>query len=263
VRLSEENSNIYNPNFVKWTAIWAILFTIGHLTIDKVFPALFPVTYKSLTPAKQRDFGSYFFGTIHHSIVTPYFLYALVSDFFAYPNDGFRFEENHFDTVYSTGGMLTFSFGFFIGDTLGCYVPRLFRGQEVIYFFHHLLAIYALQYYRCLKGQLLVALHVMLVTEVSTCFFNYAWMSRTLMSKSMPAVVISTLEYAFAVSFFLVRIVHIPFFLSQNWNAFMAESVIFTGTVLSGLALQFFWFYKILKSIFVGREKKEKKTNKD
>lgn len=257
VRLSPDYANPMNLEFVQSTLIWALIVILAHVMFKNIALVLFAKRFSALSLSKQGELSCYMLSTCHHLVVVPYLLTSLVSDFSQYSDSAFRFQETHFDTVYSNSGILSFSLGFFVGDTFGYYLPRLLKGKDMVYVFHHGLAIYTLLYYRSLSGSLLLALHVMLLTEISTVFFNVAWMCRCLMGPAdVSPWLVSTLEYLFALTFFIFRILHLPAFVFVQWNALVAESPIFVSCVAMGLALQFFWFYKITKSIIYGRDKR-------
>lgn len=240
-----------------YTILWAGVFTILHLSFHKLVSLVIPKQYNALPATKRNELGTYVLSTLHHLVVVPYFTYAMISDFSQYSGSDFRFPDNHFDSIYVADGILTFSLGFFLGDLCGYYVPRLLSHADpgYLYIFHHFLAMFALVYFRSLSGALLLALHLTLLMETSTIFFNTAWMCRCLCGSFMPPIIITLLEYTFAVTFFLFRIAHVCMFLSHHWATVQQESISFLACVALGMALQFFWFFKIVKSTLFRRSR--------
>lgn len=110
------------------------------------------------------------------------------------------------------------------------------------------------------SGDTLQAIPQMFLVEMSTAFFNIAWICRCLSNGRIPSFIINALEYSFAITFFFFRIVSGTFFLVLLYDVLLEQSKFFFISFIAMLLLQYYWFYAILMSIFGG---KRKKSNQD
>jgi len=86
-----------------------------------------------------------------------------------------------------------------------------------------------------------------LVSELSTILFTVAWLRRTLLGANQSVLINKTLEVAFALTFFLTRIVNLPLAITALFLQHRHKLDVLTKIVIIFIqAMQFFWFYKIL-----------------
>lgn len=257
VELPKEDSEVFHPEFVKAVIFWAVLYIVLHLVFNPVFYFLFPKTWKSLPPNKQKELSTYILSTSHHFVVVPIVFYSVVSDLYAYSLTHEPFEPSHLNHIYAHTGVVAFSVGFFFGDGIAYYIPEALAGRPM-YLFHHVLSVIIITSTRSFSGVVLQALPQLLSIELSTAFFNVAWLCRCLLGDKAPAALTSFLELSFAVTFFLLRIINgtlmIVLIRSEVWEA----SKLFFVAYVMALLLQYFWFYKIVMSIAGGSRKKKK-----
>lgn len=241
-------------------AFWAIVFFLAHQLFEPIIKLIIPQTYQDLKPQKKKDLSTYVISTIHHLVVVPYVTQFLIKDIWNYIRDpNAPILVSHFDEVYSNYGVISFSVGFFFGDGIAFYVPEALQGRP-IYLIHHIFSICMLSATKHFHGRTLQAIPLMFLVEMSTAFFNIAWICRCLSNGKIPQFLISSLEYAFAITFFFFRIIMGTFFLVLLVNDLLDQSLFFFVSYVAMLLLQYYWFYNILMSIFGG---KRKKSNQD
>jgi hypothetical protein len=225
---------------------------------NPLFKSLFPGIWNSLAVTKQKELSTYVLSTTHHLVVVPLVFYSVISDFLLYSKTGQPFEPDHMNGVYSNTGVMAFSVGFFFGDGIAYYIPEALRGSPV-YLFHHILSIAIVSTTRNFTGVALQALPQLLSIELSTAFFNIAWLCRCLSGGRVPEFVTTFLELSFAITFFLLRIINGTLMIILIREEVWAASQIFFVAYVMLLLLQYYWFYKILLSVFGGARKKKSK----
>jgi hypothetical protein len=260
-RLADELTSPFHPEFIKAVGFWAVIFLIAHQIFEPVARLIMPQTYAGLTPQKKKDLSTYVISTIHHFVVVPYATQFVLKDILNYLSDPSAVSPSHFNEFYSNYGVISFSVGFFFGDGLAFYVPEALQGRP-IYLIHHIFSICMLCTTKHFSGVTLQGTPLMFLVEMSTAFFNLAWICRCLSNGKIPAFIISSLEYSFAVTFFFFRIIVGTFFFYLLYKQLMEQSPFFCVSYSAMLLLQYYWFYSILMSIFGGKRKKTK-TNQD
>lgn len=258
VRLPNEQVDIFNEDFICAISFWAVITIVAHFVFNPLFKTLFPHTWASLPPPKQKELSTYVLSTAHHVVVVPLVFYSVISDFLLYSKTGQPFEPDHMNGVYSNTGVMAFSIGFFFGDGIAYYIPEAIQGRPV-YLFHHVLSIAIVSTTRNFTGVALQSLPQLLSIELSTAFFNIAWLCRCLSGGHVPEYVSTFLELSFAITFFILRIVNGTLMIVLIRDEVWAASQIFFGAYVMLLCLQYFWFYKILLSVFGGARKKKSK----
>ena len=256
VQLPPEQSDILAPDFARAVAFWAVVYIVLHFIFNPVFKSLFPDTWASLKPSKQKELSTYVLSTTHHFVVVPVVFYSILSDLVAFARTHEPFEPGHLNAMYSNTGVLAFSVGFFFGDGIAFYIPETLAGRPM-YLFHHVLSIIVLSTTRSFSGVALQSLPQLLSIEFSTACFNVAWLCRCLSGGSAPTAMVSCLEMAFAISFFILRIINGTLMIVLIWAEIWQASKLFFVAYVMALLLQYFWFYKIIMSIFGGARKKK------
>jgi hypothetical protein len=254
--LSPELQDPFHPDFVKAVSFWAIFFIVLHLSFERLARLLLGKTYDELKPAKKKDLATYVISTCHHLVVVPYVSYFVTKDILTHFSNPQPFEPSHMDPIYSNFGVISFSVGFFFGDGIAFYIPEAFNTGSFVYLLHHLFSIIMLTTTKSFHGDTLQAIPQMFLVEMSTAFFNIAWICRCLSNGRIPQQVISALEGAFAITFFIFRIINGTFFLSLVGVDLWEQSKLFFVAFIAMLILQYYWFYKILLSVFGGSRKK-------
>lgn len=260
-RLADELASPFHPEFMKAVGFWAIVFFLAHQIFEPLAKLIIPKTYAGLKPQKKKDLSTYVISTIHHLVVVPYVTQFILKDIFNYFADPSPVPASHFNEFYSNYGVISFSVGFFFGDGIAFYVPEALQGRPV-YLIHHIFSVCMLCATKHFYGVTLQGTPLMFLVEMSTAFFNLAWICRCLSNGKIPAFIISALEYAFAITFFFFRIIMGTFFFVLLFDHLLEQSLFFTVSYSAMLLLQYYWFYSILMSIFGGKRKKTK-TNED
>jgi len=140
-----------------------------------------------------------------------------------------------------------FVFGYLIGDTLFYTVGEAMQGRWE-YTIHHVVGCW-------LIGGALSAesteisrfLPHLLITECSTFLFGAGMVLRSTSWKTHP--IISYLEISFVIMFTLTRIINLPYRIMLIWNE-LDEIGSAKFSFIPIMALQVFWFYKMMIVVF-------------
>jgi hypothetical protein len=223
-----------------WSALWGLIFCLMYPTYPYIIQKLFPTYYKNLDENKKKDFSSYCVATTHHLVVVPFAIYYLYLDILR--ND-FESSQTNFAELYCI--IVPFVFGYFIADNLMYSVPQFFAGHYD-YFLHHLVSIILILGMINVTGNPLRFIPHLMICEVSTLFFNFAWFIR---KKDRPKTsFIKFLEYMFAITFFLTRNINMPCMLYALRESLFKYPII--GAVFVPIVfLQYFWLYKIIHGL--------------
>lgn len=245
--------------FLCCVALWAAVTATLHFLFKDIVLSIAPEFYSNLPARKKDELPTYILSTFHHLVVAPYFFFVIVSDLYLYFQSPQAFPEDHYRLVYSSTGVIPFSLGFFVGDTLGYHLKKAFEGQY-IYMVHHILTIALLYRGFTASGPVVQLLPHLLATEISTICFNVAWVARA-WNRGKPATPImqfgiNFLEQSFAIAFFFLRIVNASTAL-LSVREYLLSYGVYYYFILSVLGLQYYWFFLILKSVLFGRRKKE------
>lgn len=254
--------NFFDKEFIIATIFWFIVVSILQLTFNSMLSNLFPKWYANLPEQKQKEFPSYGIGLMHHLVISPYLCYHLLSDlvtFFQTPSDmiaTFRFASSHYDNVYWDRGVFPFTLGFFIADTLFYSIPEAVRGAP-LYLLHHTVALISmLGILWFAQGPTTQLFIVMMASEMSSIFFNSAWILRS--TGFRGTILVSILEMLFVVAFFLVRNVSMSVLYYSVLYHLPSLGVVVNIAVAIGVLLQFYWLYKIAMSLVSPRAGKNK-----
>eukprot|EP00601_Ochromonadales_sp_CCMP2298_P014230 CAMPEP_0173240756 /NCGR_PEP_ID=MMETSP1142-20121109/13967_1 /TAXON_ID=483371 /ORGANISM="non described non described, Strain CCMP2298" /LENGTH=261 /DNA_ID=CAMNT_0014171961 /DNA_START=73 /DNA_END=854 /DNA_ORIENTATION=- len=233
-----------DPVFVAATVAYAAVFATLHLSFTSIMRAVCPVWYKSLPPKKKAELPSYAIGLVHHWALSPYCLWRLVADYGMYQH-GVAFPSNHYDTLFCNYGLYPLTMGFFLVDTLFYAVPEAAKGAP-LYLLHHFVALST--HYSALsrvRGVLMMMFPVMMCTEISSLFFNTAWIMR---AGGLRNTLVTTLEALFALSFLFIRILYVSTVMWVFWPHMGHFGYYRVGLAL-GLGMQYYWLYKIAASL--------------
>jgi len=171
----------------------------------------------------------------HHFIIVPMSLYFIYVDYVTTNVDYFK----------SYGPIVPITFGYFIADTIIYTVPEVLKGRYA-YFIHHVVALLLLGGMLSADGPVVRYMPHFLIMEASSIFFSSAWILRQVGYRG--SLLVTVLEYLFVVTYFLLRVLYLPFVLYA-----MADHAHTLGIVQYGLPvvmiLQLYWFYQILRTL--------------
>jgi ethanolamine transporter EutH len=187
---------------------------------------------------------------VHHAVVVTIGVYFM-----------YRFQTT--GEIISAHGLALvspFVFGYLIGDTLFYVVFEAMDGRYE-YLIHHIVGIWLVGgALRAKSPEILSFVPHILITEISTFLFGAGWVLRSTSWKTYP--IINQLELAFCLTFTLTRVINLPY---QVWCAWPHMDEIGTAkyAFVGVLAIQFFWFYKIVKGViskYIVKEKDSKEA---
>jgi len=173
---------------------------------------------------------------VHHAVVVAIGVYYM-----------YRFQVA--GDVISAASMALISpfvFGYLIGDTLFYVIFEAMDGRYE-YLIHHIVGIWLVGgALRAKSPEILAFVPHILITESSTFLFGAGWVLRSTSWKSHP--IIDQLEISFCLTFTITRIINLPY---QVWCAwpYMEEIGSAKFAFIGVLAIQFFWFYKIVTGV--------------
>jgi hypothetical protein len=192
--------------------------------------------WKGLSDKKRFEIPPCLVALFHHFIIVPYGLYLIYR-------------------TYAQGITLTqadaflvapFCYGYLAGDTLFYAIPEARQGHYE-YILHHALGLWiTAAAVNATTPEVLTFIPSMFICELSSIFLAVGWVMRCTSHKDMP--IINYLNIAFALSFFVTRVVNLPIAVWKTWEA-AVEIGLARYTLIPILAMQFYWFYKIIISV--------------
>jgi len=229
------------PEFYKHSLIVCVFFSIVNILIPIVSKALYPKWYNSLAEKKKIEYPCYLGSMLHHAIVFPTaWLYVYYDVMLVYDN-------NSVDYGSFLRVLAPIMSGFILCDTLFFAVPLALK-MDFEYAFHHAMGIYLIYLFLYGPGNLTRFYPLLIICETTNVVFNSAWLLRLAGFRDTPLVVF--LEMFFVVLFILIRTINltIAFFaiyMSEEAKVYGIGKLVFPMISL----LQFFWLYKIFKSL--------------
>lgn len=216
--------------------------------------------HNALSKGKKAQLPGYVASLVHHCYVAPVVVGTLFSDYIEFTSNGNQpVAANHLDFIYSNSGIASFVIGYFIADTLGKFVLDGVAGHKV-FLFHHVVSLYTVHILIAQStSSLCVVLPVCLCCEVSSIFFNTAWVLRAV-TGTENGIIVLVLDIIFVVTFVIFRNISLSV-LIYSLGQYTREAYGLVGQFAFALTLflQFFW----LGLIFKGLWDKGKSTIKD
>ncbi len=242
--MTHEYVNNYHENIVsqfKHFYVYSVIFGVAFGSLYVIFPVIireyFPNFNSKIPKDKKDDLISYLACLVHHTLVVPAGVYYVYIDSFRSPQES---AEMNYAKEYAW--IVPFIFGYFIADTVLYAIPKALS-TSAEYLFHHILGLGLILSVTRLDGLILKHIPHVFLCEISSYCFAVAYILR--MNGSKGTGVVKFLEYAFALSFFLTRNVHLTIILWTLRHEFATHIVAVVIFVLV-LILQFYWLYKIV-----------------
>lgn len=243
-----------------YAVAWTAFFLTFHFSLIFVLKTDVMKKYSvAMGSKKTEELPGYITSLVHHIGIAPVCLLWIARDYITYNNtDGVAFDVGHYNSLYSPSGLYPLTCGYFLADSITFAFPEAFKPgfSSKIFLIHHLVAmsmIYAT--YTLASGRLTQVFAGMMCTELSTIFFNVAWIMRAFGFREYKIVTI--FEFLFAFCFLVLRNGHLSFLIYVLWYD-IADFGVFQCSILISTALQFFWGYKIVMSLLSSRKKKTK-----
>ncbi len=221
-----------------------IFFCIIFYIIPRVIKYLAPSFYNGLDKDKQEQLPSWAGGMFHHIVVAPYGLYMIYRDYITPPE-----VYNEMDYAVSFHGLylVTYAFGYIMGDTIFFTIPELMKGRYE-YAIHHIASIALYRGLLMSGGPVIRYLPHFFICEFSNMIFNSCWFIRNGGGKN--SAILGVLEKAFAVVFFILRIVNLPCAVFAMLSLPGVEELgIYRFVLIPILFLQFMWLFMIIKAL--------------
>jgi hypothetical protein len=231
-----------NPNLLSHTLLWSIFFSTIYFIGSTLSKYLYPGWYSSLTTRKKSEVPSYSLALAHHLIVVPLSIYFIYLDY-SLPSTS----EVPFDYFQTYSPLLSYSFGYFVADTLLYTIPEALSGHYA-YFIHHLFAVGLLFSVAQASGPCVRALPHFLLMELSSIFFSAAWLLRQIGYRG--TVIVTIFEQLFVAFYFILRILHLPLLLFALTDHVHTLGL-FRYCLVGVMILQVYWFYQIIQTLRV------------
>ncbi len=233
------------PDIVFWNCFFAGWFCLLNFALPRLTARFFPRFWNGLDDKKRKDFPSYAAGMFHHLVIAPCGYYMIYKDYMKTPD-----QYNNEDYAKTFFGLfsLTYAFGYILGDIIFFTIPQMLVG-EFEYLIHH---VAALVLYRGLligQGAIIRFIPHFMICETSNTIFNTCWFLRNNEDYKNSSI-LPTLEKCFAIAFFILRIVNLPFAIYCLWQLPSTHNVgIYKWVMVPILGLQYYWLVLIIKAL--------------
>lgn len=249
--------------FLCYAIGWTTFFLCFHYSLVYILKMEFMSKWcQNMGTKKQDELPGYISSLVHHFGISPICLISIIRDYFAYNNSaGIAFDMNHYTAMYAPSGLFPFTVGYFVADCITFALPEAYKKpgfSSKVFLIHHCVAlsmIYAT--YTMGSGSLSQVFPGMMCTELSTIFFNIAWIMRAFGFREYK--IVTLFESLFAFFFLLLRNLHLTILIYLLWYDIAGFGVYQCSIVIS-TALQFFWGYKIIMSLISSSQNKKKKS---
>lgn len=239
------------PNYVMYYIFSSLFFSSVFVFTPWIMKTFFKKFYKSLSDQKKKDFPSYIASYCHHLILGPLGFYLMYKDFMLPPS-----EYATFDHAAQNCYFIPISFGYMVADTIFFTFGEVMQGKYEYLIHHTMSLILVSSIMQCPSPLARYITHVG-ICESSQIVFNTVWMLK--LGKE-PSPLVPYFEILFAVVYFFVRVVNLPLMtLAVTYQRSEFYSNVVTFILWPIVLMQFYWFYKIIKSV-LRRMKKPKKN---
>jgi hypothetical protein len=213
-----------------------------------ISPKLLKSVYQnpSISSQVKNELPAYLSSLLHHSLAVPYSLWRIMVDARLSPEE---YAVRNYSSLESD--IIPFSFGYLLCDTAFYALGAAQRGNcETLV--HHILAMGLFYLSYVCPGHILRFVPHVIICESSAIFFNLAWLLRNIFHQR-GSVVCRICEYLFAALFFVTRVVNLPMVAWAGLD--MAGDMLMLGRVLwyPIISMQYYWFAKIVMSLFKRR----------
>ena len=246
------------PNFIQDSLIWTVIFSLFFIAIPFFIKNFSFTWYESLEKRKKIELPSYCVCLIHHYFMVPRAWIHVFNDFILPIN-----QYNLINYSLIEAKIAPFCMGYLISDTLFYALPQLINEMKYEYIIHHILTIYLVY---CTissnSGTINRFIPHLLICDTTNIFFNTAWLLRLTSMKN--SLLVTILELIFALSFLLTRVINLSCVFYGLLNHPNVNELGYAKYTLMPIALlQWFWFYKIMRTMIVrlNPSKKSKKYN--
>ena len=217
-------------------AWWISFFAILQISVPNLLDYFWPVWWQILSSKKKKEIPPCLVSLIHHFYVVFYGIYLLSK----YYSNGSFISANEVNKI------APFIYGYLIGDTIAYAIPEAKEGRYE-FLIHHALGLWLVPAaINSRHPELLIFCPHFLITELSSIFFSIGWILRSTSYKTSP--ITDILEILFVISFTVLRVFNFPIRVYYIWEYTM-EIGYARYVLIPVIAMQFYWFTKIIKQI--------------
>lgn len=201
------------PKYYSDALFWIFCFSGLYILMPHVFAFLFPKHHAVLPDKKRADFNSYICSSFHHFVVVPMAIYRMYSlscsncDLVYFP-----FSTTLVQAVNEQSKALLhcecapFTVGYIVSDTLFYALPEAYNKGKYEYLIHHILGMMLFWVVPLVTSDVAIFCGRVLIMESTSILFTVAYVLRN--TGHANSIFVSIFEIAFAVDFFIVRIVN-------------------------------------------------------
>ena len=224
------------------TLVAAACFCVLSFCTSRLVPILLPGYYKALPDKKKEELAAYVTSTVHHLYVVPCGLHLIYFDLFN--------TDTAYDYKADMTKFISFVAGYLIADMIFFALPDAMKGKFITSG-HHVLGLFMVYSAFFLNSAIARFIPQLLICELSSLVFNISWLVKTIGPQWSDSGLVIFLEYLFAISFTLTRVLNIPqigvgcVLFSEAF-----ELKVFIGVLMAlCYSLQVYWFFAILKAL--------------
>ena len=240
------------PNIVSDSLFWSAAFSVLFTAVSWLAKVVFKDWYYSLERRKQTEFPSYVVCLFHHFRVVPFAWWHIYQDWYLTSQQALVVQYAPKEVLVAP-----FCIGYLVADTLFYAFPEALKGKFE-YIIHHVLTLFLVLSTIVGPGSITRFIPHLLICDTTNIFFNSAWILRLTQFKS--SALVTTLELLFAFSFLVTRVINMSSaFYGLGSHRDIAGLGLAKYTLAPIALMQWYWFYKIARTIFVrlGKQNKE------
>jgi len=230
------------PDITIDTGIWTGIFSILFLLVPIISKYINKQWYDKLEKRKRNELPSYIVCLFHHFNMVPRAWFHVIADFLQSNDVIINYAEKE-------AVVAPFCLGYLLSDTLFYAIPEALLGKFE-YIIHHILTIYLVISTLVAHGSITKFIPHLLICDTTNIFFNTAWLLR--LTGFRGSIVVTYLELTFAIAFLFTRVINLPVVFYSLYYHPHTSTLGYAKYTLPPIAfLQWFWFYKIVRSIVI------------
>jgi TLC domain len=230
------------PNVVRDTVLLTAFFSALFVAITPIVSVILKDRFSALPRRKKHELPSYILCLVHHVVAVPVAWSHIYNDF-NLTSEAVQI----IDYAPITATIAPWCMAYLIADMMFFAIPEALVGKFE-YILHHVLTLFLVISSLFAPGSILRFIPHLLISDTTNIFFNSAWLIRLLGGKG--SILLSSLEISFALSFFFIRVINMP---SMFWVlGSQYEGLGIAKYCLAPIAaMQWYWFYKIVRIIII------------
>ena len=241
------------PNLTRDVVVLILIFSVIYVIINPIISNLLSTKYSALSERKKEELPSYILCLVHHFVAVPVAWLNIYADYNLTSE-----AAQSIDYAPITAVIAPWCIAYLMTDTIFYAIPEARLGKFE-YIVHHFLTLFLVTSSLFGPGSILRFIPHLLISDTTNIFFNVAWLIR--LFGGQGSIFLTFLEISFAVSFFFIRGINMS---SMFWAlGSQATGLGLARYALAPIALlQWYWFYKIMRIIFLRLTSSEPPTKK-